>query len=100
MRYRYNNTPGIRDSFYRIKYGIDCDIFEQLLTLQNNVCKICKQKEIHKHQSGTLRRLSVDHCHLTGKVRGLLCHRCNTLLGIVKDDASILLAAGEYLNGN
>jgi hypothetical protein len=44
-------------------------------------------------------KLMVDHCHATGKVRGLLCHNCNRALGLLKDDKSTIRRALEYLEG-
>src|SRR6266851_2205326 len=54
------------------RYGISEEEYERLLRLQNGVCAICKEKP-----EGWL---CVDHCHLTGKVRGLLCKNCNSAL--------------------
>jgi hypothetical protein len=67
-------------------YGDDYDV---LLARQGGVCAICKQK--------SNRRLARDHCHSTGKRRGLLCMRCNTSLGLHNDDTDRLLAAAAYL---
>ena len=58
---------------------------------QNGVCAICKKECI------TGRRLAVDHNHVTGKNRGLLCTNCNTSLGGFKDDILYLEAAIRYL---
>jgi hypothetical protein len=70
-----------------------------MLEVQNGVCAICKLPESRKSRSG-LYTLSVDHDHKTGKVRGLLCHRCNNCLGTLKDDTHILQSAIDYLNRN
>lgn len=68
------------------------DDYNKFLIEQNFCCKICKL-----HQSELKKTLSVDHCHLTGKVRGLLCQRCNTLLGMSCDNIKVLISAIEYL---
>jgi hypothetical protein len=62
---------------------------------ENFSCMICgvTEEEIGK-------RLDVDHCHSTGKVRGVLCNPCNTTLGHAKDNIAILEAAIEYLKNN
>jgi hypothetical protein len=62
-----------------------------MLKVQNNSCLICGKKE-------TKRRLSVDHNHKTGKVRGLLCSHCNHILGLSYDNIKILQSAINYLN--
>jgi len=73
------------------RYGIDQIIYERMLKEQNHKCAICGGVNV----SG--RSLSIDHCHETGKVRGLLCSLCNTLLGVAKDNVRILRRAMEYL---
>lgn len=59
-----------------IKYGISWREYETMLVQQNNKCKICLQ---------TPKRANVDHCHITGKVRGILCSRCNGVLEFIED---------------
>jgi hypothetical protein len=74
------------------------DDYQQMANAQNGVCAICHLPETGT--SGPLRtpkRLSVDHDHETGVVRGLLCGPCNTSLGLMKDDPALLLAARDYL---
>ena len=72
-------------------YGIDADEYDRLLELQGGRCAICR------NQSRTI-RLAVDHDHLTGKVRGLLCKRCNhDLLGGGHDSIEVLFRAISYL---
>lgn len=75
----------------RRAYGITVEEYEELLDRQDGVCAICKGTNVDS------RRLHVDHCHRTNKVRGLLCFRCNTLLGAGNDDVDLLQAAAEYL---
>jgi hypothetical protein len=58
-------------------------------------CEICGKSDA---QNGKL--LAVDHDHETGKLRGLLCGQCNTVLGLVKDEPAVLLRAAEYLRGH
>jgi hypothetical protein len=62
-------------------YGITLNQFEELLEKQDNCCAICGVNE----DSAPRKRLSVDHCHDTGKIRGLLCDRCNLALGMLGD---------------
>jgi hypothetical protein len=86
-----------KDKNKRIKkeYGIDLKEYDELEKAQEYKCAICKN----------LRGLSrfglhIDHCHKTGKIRGLLCQSCNMGLGNFKDNPSLLLKAVEYLNEN
>lgn len=72
------------------KYAITEDQYQQILQLQNGVCAICGN---HQRRQ----RLSIDHCHLTKKVRGLLCTRCNRNIGRFYDSAVRLQRAAEYL---
>lgn len=58
---------------------------------QDNLCKCCGDELILPH---------VDHCHISGKVRGLLCNNCNTGLGLFRDDKNRLLLAITYLENN
>jgi hypothetical protein len=78
----------------RIKrvYNIDTDYYNSLLIAQNYKCAICKKKEINAKG-----RLSIDHCHDTGKIRGLLCRSCNLGIGNLKDNISLLAEAIKYL---
>lgn len=72
-------------------YGLNEKNFADLLKKQNGVCAICKTDEWGKISP------SIDHCHKTGLVRGLLCSHCNTGLGLFEDNESYLLNAAEYL---
>ena len=66
--------------------------YYETLGKQNNVCAICGKPETAKNKS-----LSLDHCHKTNKIRGFLCHNCNTGLGKFKDNQGLLLNAFQYL---
>lgn len=68
-------------------YGITVDEYEMMLRAQGGVCAICGREESHRSRTGVVRRLTVDHDHSTGRVRGLLCHSCNVMLGFLRDDA-------------
>ena len=83
------------------QYNIGLDEYMIMLESQKGVCSICNKEEsaINPHTKQP-RDLAVDHCHSTGKVRGLLCSKCNTALGSFKDDISLLEAAIVYLKGN
>ena len=82
----------------RYSFGITLDEYKKKLVLQNNVCAICKQPETSL-LAGKVKRLAVDHCHVTGKIRGLLCTNCNLALGGFKDSPTIMLEAIKYITG-
>jgi len=74
------------------RYGISLNTHEEILSSQEYKCAICK---VSKCSSGL--QFSVDHCHETGKVRGLLCCLCNKGLGSFKDNTAFLKEAIQYL---
>ena len=83
----------MRVNEYMRRYGITIEEYEILLDKQNGCCAICLAT------TGAVgKRLSVDHNHKTGEVRGLLCDDCNTGLGKFKDDSSLLAKAINYLS--
>lgn len=74
---------------YRVReYGIDFDRWTEMLVEQSGRCAVCLSPMLNP---------CVDHCHATGRVRGLLCKDCNTGIGHLKDDIERLRAAIEYL---
>lgn len=76
---------------------ISSNEFNNILNLQNGKCAICKKEEITKFRDGRIKRLAIDHCHVTGYIRGLLCSNCNTSLGGFKDSIEYLKEAINYL---
>lgn len=92
-KYVAENVEKVKNKNRRVKlkneYGISIEDYNIMLENQNSSCAMCG-----KHQSEIDRRLDVDHCHITGKVRGLLCGECNRRLGIyemIKDSAKAYL---------
>lgn len=84
-------------SKYRLKqYGLTEETYQALLQSQGYVCKICRKSESQKLY-GKIIPLSVDHNHFTEEVRGLLCAKCNKLLGLADDNPTLLLRAIQYL---
>ena len=82
---------------FRKKFGMEISDYEMLLRKQKGVCAICGNAETALSNRGTIRRLSVDHCHSTGIVRGLLCYRCNYVLGLCKDNVTTLRGGRDDL---
>jgi hypothetical protein len=91
--FRKNNVDMHRGHKYRQLYGITLKQFEEMRTLQNCSCAICGKHESHNKN----KKLFVDHDHDTGKVRKLLCHSCNTGIGLLQDDIELLQKALDYL---
>lgn len=85
-----------RRSLLKNKYGITEEMYDEMLKGQNGVCKICKQPPGAGSTRGEY--LHVDHCHDTNKIRGLLCHSCNIMLGMSRDSVNILESAIKYLS--
>lgn len=98
---RYYETNGPRERraakrrpvAWRIKYGLTEQAYLAMNLAQGGLCAICRQAQATKQKS----RLCVDHCHQTGRVRGLLCDRCNRALGLFADSAERLDVAIKYL---
>lgn len=93
---RERNKRNITCRRLRQNYGITLDEYAALFEKQKGLCKICAQPESDTYR-GKVKRLAVDHCHETGKIRGLLCQHCNTILGKANDDPDRLEAAAAYL---
>ncbi len=85
-----------RDRDFKKRYGVDLAWFNDRLEKQDHKCAICEKPESLEIK-GKVVLLAVDHCHDTGKVRGLLCANCNRGLGHLKHDQLLLLRAVEYL---
>lgn len=88
-RSAYNATTQ-RNGRLKSVYGISVDEYQAMLDAQNGKCAICDSDNNGK-------TLNVDHDHETGVVRALLCHGCNTALGLLGDDVNRCLSAAAYL---
>lgn len=87
-----------KDAYLRRNYDMTLDQYKTMLEEQGGVCKICGRPETYR--AGHNRRthsLSVDHCHRTGVVRGLLCRNCNQALGSLQEDADRARALVRYI---
>jgi Recombination endonuclease VII len=83
-----------KDAVLKKTFGISLNEYQILLETQNGVCAICGRPERTVHRrGGAVRTLAVDHNHRTGRIRGLLCATCNTLLGRIENvDIDIFLS--------
>lgn len=93
-----NKNPEVKEraraNSYKTKYGITTNQYDEMLKQQNGVCKICGSAESKRGDH----RLMVDHDHVTGEVRGLLCNPCNAAIGLLGDNISTLQNAINYLS--
>ena len=80
-----------RQRNYKERYGIEYNTYLEMYQEAKGSCKICRKN---------FPTLCVDHDHKTGKVRGLLCHHCNTMLGLALDDVSTLTNAINYIESS
>ena len=87
-KHRVRNRLAQRRMVFKKVYGISLADYEAMFERQGGACAICKRTGL---------TLCVDHCHLTGEVRGLLCIRCNSAIGFCNDDPVLLQAAAAYL---
>ena len=98
-RYLANKDPVERKRMHRSHflkrvYNITIEDYEAMLGKQGGVCAICGGTETKSSQQ---ENFSVDHCHTTGVIRGLLCNNCNRGLGLLGDTIESLTKALEYL---
>lgn len=98
MREVYNKKPRVKEyaRFKQIeyKYKITKETYEYLIESQESKCAICN-KPLESENS---KNIHVDHNHINGEIRGILCHNCNALLGMAKEDTKILTSAINYLD--
>lgn len=80
----------------KTKYKISVEQYELMRVAQRDLCAICGKEEVYKVK-GKKRALCIDHDHGTGKVRDLLCWRCNSLIGLAGEDADRLASAAKYI---
>ena len=82
-----------KSAYMKNRYGLTLDQLDAMAHAQDGRCAICEETP--------QRRLVVDHCHTSGRVRGLLCHRCNVQLAPLERDGGVwLIAAQRYLAGD
>lgn len=82
----YTNLVYLKSSL-KHNYGISVEQYNKLQKRQNGKCKICNK----------IKKLVIDRCHKTGVVRGLLCYKCNTALGMFEDNKELFKSAIKYL---
>ena len=93
--WRKRNPEKAKNADLKKAFGISYQDYLDLQQKQNYSCKICLQKDEKNNTS-----LVVDHCHETGKIRGLLCSNCNRGIGMLQDNVNVLQNAIDYLKEN
>lgn len=81
-----------RNANLKRKYGITLEEYNEMFDKQGGLCMICE-----RHQSELGATMHVDHCHTSGKVRGLLCNNCNIGIGALQDSPRVLESALYYI---
>jgi hypothetical protein len=89
---RLRDAEMIRKHNLKTLYGLTVETYEELLENQNHLCLLCTE-DFKTYD----RTPHVDHDHITGQVRGVLCHHCNLMLGYARDNVDTLQAAIKYL---
>ncbi len=104
-RYVLNHRPDImeqrrqagRKHTLRVRYNLTLEDYNEMFEIQNGTCLICNKPEKRKLKNGIIFPLVVDHNHKTGQIRGLLCDRCNKVLGWIDENILLLKALEKYL---
>lgn len=91
VKKHFRTPEQTREQHLKRTYGLTLEDYDNLARLQNGVCMLCEEPE------SVGPRLSVDHDHKTGKVRGLLCKRCNLILGLIEKNSNMLIKIKTYL---
>lgn len=92
LKYYLREKSNIREKQLLKNFGISLAEYKIMLSIQNGVCAICFGGPDAKGKV-----LAVDHCHITGKIRGLLCRGCNVGIGNLKDSIQLMQRTIEYL---
>ena len=101
-RWKLKNPRAVGESHLKRRYSMTAAQYEELFLAQVGECAICKGAivSILSGKSTKSTAAHVDHCHSSGKIRGLLCSHCNTGLGRFRDDERIMLKAVRYLRAS
>tara|TARA_R100001440_G_scaffold62896_1_gene83040 strand:- start:2782 stop:3279 length:498 start_codon:yes stop_codon:yes gene_type:complete len=96
--YKRKNHPATKSQQLQFKYGITWDDYMSMMEKQNSLCAVCNAPA--KINTYGYPVLAVDHCHATGKVRGLLCDNCNKAAGLLFDKSNYAVELCKYLAGH
>lgn len=99
-RKEYYDSPERKRKYRSLElkraFGITADDYDKMLLKQNGVCCICKKHRVASNKY----HMTVDHCHKTGKIRGILCTWCNRGIGLFEDNIEFLENAKIYIKGS
>lgn len=79
------------------KYRLDLEELQAMRNAQQDRCAICGKEETVLGSTGKVKSLAIDHCHATGRIRGLLCNNCNRGIGLLGKEPGLLRRALEYM---
>lgn len=91
--WKERNPEKVRWIQRKLKFGVTQESWELQFELQDERCAICRNDH-----PGLNKDWATDHCHETGRLRGILCHPCNKALGFMKDQPHYLRAAADYID--
>lgn len=97
--YQIKNPEAGTDRHYRRVFGVGLLSIRELLATQDNKCKLCERTLSMVNGRGFSSIAHVDHCHSTGKIRGILCGHCNTALGKLGDSVEAIERVLKYVKG-
>lgn len=96
---KWNRSSKYYDSYFKRKFGVSLDVVTSMLSSQNGLCaNLGCSKAISLGDVEGKTRAVVDHCHVTGKVRALMCVRYNSLLGHIENNSALIPGLMDYLN--
>lgn len=87
-----------KNDYLQLTYNLSWKTFLEMHAVQGGKCKICSVEILPINTGRGNKTANVDHCHTTGRIRGLLCNSCNRALGLLKEDSEILRKAARYLD--
>lgn len=106
-RRKYRKLPHVLETEYKYlmkkhykkAYGLSIEEYDAIIKSHNGLCAICKtDKGRFDTRTGKKQKLHIDHCHLTGKIRGLLCNKCNIGIGLFNNNIELFKKVIEYLS--
>lgn len=95
-----SNERGHRALWLKHKYNLDIDEYDRKIDEQGGICPICKRSPESHPKSTRYKFFPVDHCHRTGKIRGIICHDCNLAIGLLQEDVDRIGRIVSYLRGD